>query len=81
MPSGRQSFGYNDFMTEENKIGFNIKKFRQATGLSQDKFAKQANISCSALIKLETGIITNPNILTLQKIVGVLGISVNDLLA
>lgn len=67
-------------MTQENKIGKNIKKLRQAKGLSQDRLSKAADVSYNSIIKLETGGITNPTIETLQKISKALDVSVEELL-
>ncbi len=67
-------------MAQENKIGKNIKKLRQAKELSQDRLSKLADISCNSVIKLETGGITNPTIETLQKIAKALDVSVDILL-
>lgn len=67
-------------MAEENKISKNIKKLRQAKGLSQDRLSKAADVSYNSIIKLETGGITNPTIETLQKIARALGSSVDDLI-
>ncbi len=67
-------------MAQENKIGKNIKKLRQAKGLSQDRLSKSADVSYNSIIKLETGGITNPTIETLQKISKALDVSVDDLL-
>ena len=67
-------------MAQETKIGKNIKKLRQAKGLSQDRLSKLADVSYNSIIKLETGGITNPTIDTLQKIAKALDVSVNDLI-
>ena len=67
-------------MAQENKIGKNIKKLRQAKDLSQDCLSKLADVSYNSIIKLETGGITNPTIETLQKIAKALDVSVDDLI-
>lgn len=67
-------------MSTENKIGKNIKKLRQAKGLSQDRLSKLADVSYNTVIKLETGGIQNPTIETLQKIAKALNVSVDYLL-
>jgi len=67
-------------MAQENKIGKNIKKLRQAKSLSQDRLSKLADVSYNSIIKLETGGITNPTIDTLQKIAKALDVSVDDLI-
>ena len=67
-------------MAQENKIGKNIKKLRQAKDLSQDRLSKLADVSYNSIIKLETGGITNPTIETLQKIVKALDVSVDELI-
>ncbi len=65
---------------ENNKIGINIKNLRQIRGLSQDRLSKLADISYDSVIKLENHKITNPTILTLQKIANTLGVSIIELL-
>lgn len=67
-------------MAKDSKISNNIKKLRQAKGLSQDRLSKLADVSYNSIIKLETGGITNPTIDTLQKIANAFGVSVDDLL-
>ncbi len=67
-------------MAQENKIGKNIKKLRQAKGVSQDRLSKVADVSYNAIIKLETGGITNPTIETLLKIARALEVQVDDLI-
>ena len=67
-------------MAKDRKISKNIKKLRQAKGLSQDRLSKLADVSYNSIIKLETGGITNPTIDTLQKIANAFGVSVDDLL-
>ena len=67
-------------MANDNKIGKNIKKLRQAKELSQDKLSKLADVSYNSIIKLETGGITNPTIETLQKIAKAFDVSVDDLI-
>lgn len=68
-------------MENDNKIGKNIKKLRQAKELSQDKLSKLADVSYNSIIKIETGGIQNPTIETLQKIAKALGVSVDDLIS
>ena len=67
-------------MAQENKIGKNIKKLRQAKNLSQDRLSKLADVSYNSIIKLETGGITNPTIETLQKVAKAFDVSVDDLI-
>ena len=67
-------------MAQEYKISKNIKKLRQAKGLSQDRLSKAADVSYNSIIKLETGGITNPTIETLQKISKALEVQVDDLI-
>ena len=67
-------------MAQENNIGKNIKKLRQAKDLSQDRLSKLADVSYNSIIKLETGGITNPTIETLQKIAKALDVSVDELI-
>ena len=61
-------------------IAKNIKKYRQAKGLSQDKLSRLADISHSTIIKIESGGIQSPTIDTVQKIAKALGVSLDNLL-
>ena len=62
----------------ENTIGQNIKKFRQAKGLSQDRLSKLADVSYNSIIKIENSRMGNPTITTLLKIARVLEVSINE---
>jgi transcriptional regulator with XRE-family HTH domain len=61
-------------------IAKNIKKYRQAKGLSQDKLSRLADISHATIIKIESGGIQSPTIDTVQKIAKALGVSLDNLL-
>ena len=56
-------------------LGKNIKKYRQAKRLSQDKLAKLADVTYTTLVKIESGANNNPTIRTLKKISDALGVS------
>jgi transcriptional regulator with XRE-family HTH domain len=57
----------------------NIKKLRLKKGLSQEKLARLADVSMSALVKIEAGTAKEPTITTVVKIAGALDISVDEL--
>ena len=57
----------------------NIKKRRKKLGLSQEELAKNAGITYSTLIKLESGANNNPTVKTLQQIAKALNVSLDDL--
>ena len=61
-------------------IAKNIKKYRRAKGLSQDKLSRLADISHATIIKIESGGIQSPTIDTVQKIAKALGVSLDNLL-
>ena len=61
-------------------ISKNIKKFRKAKDLSQDKLSRLADVSHATIIKIESGGIQSPTIDTVQKIASALGVGVEDLL-
>jgi len=48
-------------------VAKNIKKHRQAKGLSQDKLSRMADVSHATIIKIESGGIQSPTIDTVQK--------------
>ena len=61
-------------------IGKNIKRLRQAKGISQDKLSKLADLSLQTIVKMETDESPNPTIETAQKIAKAFGVSIDDLM-
>ena len=66
--------------TQVNKLGKKIQKLRKGIGLSQDEFARKADIPYTTLTKIETGVIKKPSVFVVAKIADALGISVDDLI-
>jgi len=58
----------------------NIKKLRNKKGWSQERLAREADISYQTLIKIEQGRIKNPKLQTLVKLATALGVSLDDLI-
>ena len=52
---------------ESNQLGQKIKKLRNKTGLSQDDFARKADVPIRRLQKVRTGVIKNLRFLWLTK--------------
>ena len=65
---------------ESNQLGQKIKKLRQKLGLSQDNFARKADVPYTTLTKVETGVIKKPSVFVVSKIAKVLNVSIEDLL-
>ncbi len=65
---------------QPSKIGGNIKKYRQAKGISQDRLSKLADLSLNTVVNVESGANPNPTIDTLIKIANALGVGVDDLI-
>jgi transcriptional regulator with XRE-family HTH domain len=63
-----------------SKVGTNIKKLRKAKKISRYKLSKLAGLAHKSIVKLETGQISSPRIVTLQKIAKALGVSVYRLI-
>lgn len=63
-----------------SKIGGNIKKYRQAKGISQDRLSKLADLSLNTVVNVESGANPNPTIDTLIKIAKALDVDVNSLI-
>ena len=61
-------------------VAKNIKKYRKAKGLSQDKLSRLADVSHATIIKIESGGIQSPTIDTVQKIAKALDVGVEDLI-
>jgi transcriptional regulator with XRE-family HTH domain len=56
-----------------------IKEFRKKQKISQEELAKQAGITYSTLIKIESGANDNPTIKTMKKIADALDVSLDEL--
>ncbi len=67
-------------MSNNQNLSKNIKKLREAKGLSQEKLARLADVANNTLIKMETGENKNPTLETLKKVAQALGVSVDDLI-
>jgi transcriptional regulator with XRE-family HTH domain len=65
---------------ESNQLGQKIKKLRQKLGLSQDDFARKADVPYTTLTKVETGVIKKPSVFVVSKIAKALSVSVDDLI-
>jgi transcriptional regulator with XRE-family HTH domain len=63
-----------------SNISKNIKRLREAKGLSQEKLARLADVANNTIIKIEAGKNKNPTLDTLKKIAKALEISVDDLI-
>jgi transcriptional regulator with XRE-family HTH domain len=66
--------------SKKSTIAYNIKKYRQKLGISQDRLSKMADVTYNTIIKIESGGSQNPTIGTLSKIAKALGVSVDELL-
>ena len=57
----------------------NLKFFRNKKGWSQEKLAREANITYHTVIKLEQKVINNPRIETVIKLADALKVSLDEL--
>lgn len=67
-------------MSNSQNLANNIKKLREAKGISQEKLARLADIANNTLIKMESGENKNPTLDTLKKVAKALVVSVDDLI-
>ena len=67
-------------MSTNQNLANNIKKLREAKGLSQEKLARLADVANNTLIKMESGENENPTLDTLKKVAKALDVSVDDLI-
>lgn len=65
---------------ESNQLGQKIKKLRRKLGLSQDDFARKADVPYTTLTKVETGVIKKPSVFVVSKIAKALSVDIEDLL-
>ena len=67
-------------MSTSQNLSNNIKRLREAKGLSQEKLARLADVANNTLIKMESGENKNPTLETIKKVAKALEISVDDLI-
>ena len=67
-------------MSTSQDLANNIKKLREAKGLSQEKLARLADVANNTLIKMESGENQNPTLNSLKKVAKAFGVSVDDLI-
>ena len=67
-------------MSNNQNLANNIKKLREAKGLSQEKLARLADVANNTLIKMESGENQTPTLDTLKKVAKALDVSVDDLI-
>ncbi len=65
---------------ESNQLGQKIKKLRTKLGLSQDDFARKANVPYTTLTKVETGVIKKPSVFVVSKIAKALSVDIEELI-
>lgn len=65
---------------QDNKLGQKIKGLRNKLGLSQDEFARKADVPYTTLTKIETGVIKKPSVFVVMKIARALDINIDSLL-
>ena len=65
---------------QENKLGKKIKSLRLRLELSQDEFARKADVPYTTLTKIETGVIKKPSVFIMAKLAKTLNVSIEDLI-
>ena len=63
-------------MSTSQNLSNNIKRLREAKGLSQEKLARLADVANNTLIKMESGENKNPTLETLKKVAKTLYVNV-----
>ncbi len=65
---------------ENNQLGQKIRKLRQKLELSQDDFARKADVAYTTLTKIETSVIKKPSVFVVSKIAKALNVAIEDLI-
>ena len=65
---------------QENKLGQKIRSLRVKFELSQDEFARKADVPYTTLTKIETGVIKKPSVFVMAKIAKALNVPIEDLI-
>ena len=63
-----------------NKLGKKIKSLRLKLKLSQDEFARKADVPYTTLTKIEIGVIKKPSVFVMAKIAKGLNTSIDKLI-
>jgi len=63
-----------------SNITRNLRKLREAKGLSQEKLARLSDVANNTIIKIEAGKNQNPTLDTLKKVSKALDVSVDELI-
>lgn len=66
--------------SQENKLGKKIKNLRTKLELSQDEFARKADVPYTTLTKIETGVIKKPSVFVMAKIAKALNTTLDELI-
>ena len=66
-------------MSTSQNLANNIKKLREAKGLSQEKLARLSDVANNTIVKIEAGKNQNPTLDTLKKIAKALSVSLDEL--
>ncbi|MDI6785531.1 MAG: helix-turn-helix transcriptional regulator [bacterium] len=66
--------------SQETKLGKKIKSLRTKLELSQDKFARKADVPYTTLTKIETGVIKKPSVFIMAKLAKTLGVAIENLI-
>ncbi|MGB9772573.1 MAG: helix-turn-helix domain-containing protein [Bacteroidota bacterium] len=64
----------------QNKLGKRIKALRLKLHLSQDEFARKADIPYTTLTKIETGVIKKPSVFVMAKIAKALNTNIEEII-
>ena len=64
----------------KSKIAANMKKCRKKLGISQDRLSKNADVTYNTIIKIESGVTSNPRVDTLKRIADALKVKIDDLM-
>ncbi len=63
-----------------SKLNKNLKKLREAKGLSQEKLARIADVANNTIVKIEIGENKNPTLATIKKIAKALEVDISYLI-
>ncbi len=61
-------------------VGDKVKALRKKNGITQDAFARKADIPYTTLTKIESNVIMKPSIQTVEKIAKGFGVTIDNLL-
>jgi transcriptional regulator with XRE-family HTH domain len=76
---GRRRRADSRYAAQAAQLAGQLRELRESAGITQERLAAEAGVSIATVRKIETGVVVEPGYFTVMALMGVLGISPDDL--